>query len=189
MSNYFDNYSPADLALIKKQLDRNEVYICGIYKRCRFGYPQIILLNPLKKNSRPEKINYEAIANLLWLTCPYLNNNIHELENAACIKKIEAIIQNDPLFKDLMLNAHAEYYFMRDFIFRKYISSASSVKEKEIELFRTGIGGIRDLSAVKCLHLHYCHYNLCKDNIAGLITLKLLKYKTECDDCRCSCYR
>jgi hypothetical protein len=189
MPTYFDNYSDADLEIIKNQLDSKEVFICGIYKRCRFGYPQIIFLNPLKKTGGQEDLNYESISNLLWLSCPYLNNNIHELENAAYIKKIQTVIRNNPSIADRMLNAHADYYFMRDFIFRKYITSATSVQEKEIELFRTGIGGIRDLRTVKCLHLHYCHYNLCKDNIAGQITYKLLKNKTECDDCYCSRYR
>jgi uncharacterized protein len=189
MPFYFDNYNAQDLDVIQKQLDSKEVFICGIYKKCRFGYPQIIFLNPGKKNAGEEIINYEAISNIIWLTCPYLNNNIHELENSSYIKKIKTIIQNNTSFTNRMLRAHADYYYMRDFIFRKYVFSACSVEEQEAGLFRTGIGGMRELSAIKCLHLHYCHYNLCKDNIAGLITLRLLKNKTECNDSYCSCYR
>jgi hypothetical protein len=189
MPFYFDNYSNTDLELIKKQLDSKEVFISGIYKRCRFGYPQIIFLNPIKNIRGQQNLNYEALSNIIWLTCPYLNNNIHELENASYIKKIKSIIQNNPSYINRMLRAHADYYYMRDFIFRKYISSSGSIKEKDIELFQTGIGGMRDLNAIKCLHLHYCHYILCKDNIAGLITLILLKNKTECDNSNCSYYR
>ncbi len=188
MPSYFENYTETDLELIKKQLDSREIYICGIFNRCRFGFPQIIFLNPVKKIWGRESLNYEAISNILWLTCPYLNKRIHELENATYIKKIKELIQNNPLFAERMLDAHADYFYMRDFIFQRYIHSGFSIDEKFTGLFRTGIGGIRDLSAIKCLHLHYCHYNLCKENIAGFITLKLLKYKTECDGSYCSRY-
>jgi uncharacterized protein len=189
MSLYFENYNTGDLELIKKQLNSKEVFICGIYKKCKYGFPQIILLNPVKHIQGEEYLNYEAVSNILWLTCPYLNNNIHELENASHIKKIKTIIQNSAYFTNMMLRAHADYYYMRNFIFQKYARSELSIQGREVDFSKTGIGGMRDLSAIKCLHLHYCHYNLCKDNIAGLITFKLLNKKTDCDDAFCICYK
>jgi hypothetical protein len=186
MPFYFDNYNTSDLELIKKQLNSKEVFICGIYQRCKYGFPQIILLNPTKKIYEKECFNFDTLSNIMWLTCPYLNNKIHELENASYIKKIKIIIQNNLSFKNQMLKAHADYYYMRSLIFQKY---AHSIQRKELDLSETGIGGMRDLSSIKCLHLHYCHYNLCKDNIAGLITFQLLQKKTDCDDAYCSCYK
>jgi hypothetical protein len=186
MPFYFDNYNISDLELIKKQLNSKEVFICGIYKRCKYGFPQIILLNPIKKKQEKESINFDTLSNIMWLTCPYLNNKIHELENASYIKKIKIIIQNDPSFKRRMLKAHADYYYMRSLIFQKY---SHYIQRKELDLSETGIGGMRDLSSIKCLHLHYCHYNLCKDNIAGLITFQLLQKITTCDNAFCSVYK
>jgi hypothetical protein len=177
------NFSDKDIGIIKKQLKRRAVSICEIFKRCRYGFPQIILLNPLKETGGSMQINHEAISNLMWLTCPYLNNEIHELENSAYIKKIKKIIQNDKAFKDMMTDAHANYYFFRNDLFNR---NSVPVMEKDRELFKNGIGGMRDMTAIKCLHLHFCHYNLCRKNIAGHITYFLLNKKTECDDAFCS---
>lgn len=189
MSLYFENYNSDDLELIKKQLKSKEVFICGIYKKCKYGFPQMVLLNPVKTIEGKEYINYEAVSNLIWLTCPYLNNKIHELENASYIKKIKAIIQENTLFTNMMLRAHADYFYTRNLIFKKYAHSVLSACGNELDLTETGIGGMRDLNAIKCLHLHYCHYTLCKDNIAGLITSRLLEKKTECSDAYCALYK
>ena len=132
------------------------------------------------------KTSFEAISNIIWLTCPYLNDRIHELENLSYIKKIQSIIQNDSLFREMMRRAHANYYFIRNIIFRKY---AESILEKEdIDLSKSGIGGLRDLNTVKCLHLHYCHFCQYKENIAGHITYHLLREKVVCDNKFCQKY-
>jgi hypothetical protein len=183
MINKLCNLSYEDIKIIKKQLNRAVVSACEVLKRCRYGYPQIIFLNPLKETSRIRQINHEAVSNLMWLTCPYLNYEIHELENASYIKIIKKIIQNDPHFKEMMANAHTCYYFFRNEFFRKY---SVPVSENEFELFKKGIGGMMDLTAIKCLHLHFCHFNICRENIAGYITYYLLNKKTDCDSALCS---
>jgi uncharacterized protein len=177
------NFSIEDLNIIKKQLKRRTVSTCGVFKRCRHGFPQIIFLNPVKELDGSKQINHEAISNPMWLTCPYLNYEIHELENSSYIKKIKKIIQDDVSYRDMMTDAHANYYFFRNYLFRRQFVI---IPEKDLELFQNGIGGMRDLNAIKCLHLHFCHFNLCKKNIAGNITYHLLKKKTECDDARCA---
>jgi hypothetical protein len=186
MSSYFENYSAGDIELIKKQLGSKEVYACGIFKRCKYGFPQIILQKPVKKIEGLNQLNYEAVSNIIWLTCPYLNYKIHELENASYIKKIKAVIQNSRDLQLKMLIAHADYYFTRNIIFKKY---ADSDMESRLDLTESGIGGIRDLNAIKCLHIHYSHYNLCKYNIAGYLTFLLLGKKNNCDDAHCTCYK
>ncbi len=183
MALNIDNYDCEDVSVIKKQLKREKISICSVFKRCKYGFPQIIFLNPVKETGGLKEINFEAVSNLMWLTCPYLNHEIHELENALYVKKIKSIIQNDALFKEMMFAAHAYYYFFRNDFFRKL---SAPVSEKEIDLFLSGIGGMRELNAIKCLHLHFCHYNLCRENIAGLITYHLLHKKTDCNDAYCA---
>ncbi|MFH0977528.1 MAG: DUF501 domain-containing protein [Spirochaetota bacterium] len=186
MPSYFENYNSGDLELIKKQLGSKDVSACGIFKRCKYGFPQIIFQRPVKKAEGVNQLNHEAVSNIIWLTCPYLNYKIHELENASYIKKIKAVIQNSQHLKLKMLKAHADYYFTRNIIFKKY---AGSLMADEFDFTESGIGGIRDLSAIKCLHLHYSHYNLCKYNVAGYLTFLLLGKKNNCDDVHCSCYK
>ena len=190
MPEYFDNYNKQDVDLIKKQLGNKnkDVSICGIWKRCRFGFPQIIFLNPIRKNKKEKFINYEAISNITWLTCPYLNEKIHELEDLLYIKKIKALIEDNNNFKNMMQRAHADYYFTRNIIYNRYVD-ADLDQAQRFNLTETGIGGIGDLNTIKCLHIHYCHYNMCRSNIAGFITYLLLGKKTDCDDAYCMCYK
>jgi uncharacterized protein len=183
MAFEFDNYSNADKEIIKEQLNSKEVFISGICERCIYGFPQVIFLNPVKEVDGRNYLNYEAISNIIWLTCPYLNDRIHELENKSYIKKIQKIIQEDTMFRELMVKAHANYFFIRNIVFRKY--TGSMLETENIDLSKSGIGGIRDLSMIKCLHLHFCHYYVCKDNIAGRITLHYLDHKTYCDNKYC----
>lgn len=178
----FENYKKNDIDIIKKQLKSNEISICGISKKCKFGFPQIIFQNPVKETKGENTLNYETISNLMWLTCPYLNFQIHELENHSFIEKIKKIIQHNVAFKNAMLNAHTHYNSIRQYIFTKYAYSLFMQKVDDIE---SGIGGIRNPNGIKCLHLHFCHYNICRDNIAGLITNLLLGQKTDCDDRIC----
>ena len=182
MSFEFENYNTNDLDILKKQLNSNEISICGISKKCKFGFPQIIFQNPVKEKKGKNTLNYETISNLMWLTCPYLNFQIHELENHSFIEKIKKIIQNNVVFKNAMLTAHAHYNTVRNFIFTKY---AETLFIEKVNVIETGIGGIRNPNGIKCLHLHFCHYNICRDNIAGLITYQLLGQKTNCNDKIC----
>ncbi len=186
MAFEFDNYSNVDKEIIKKQLNSKEVFICGVCERCRYGFPQVVFLNPVKEIAGKNYLNYEAISNIIWLTCPYLNDRIHELENDSYIKKIQKIIQKDNMFRELMLKAHANYFFIRNIIFRKY--TGSMLETENIDLSRSGIGGIRDLRMIKCLHLHFSHFYVCKNNIAGRITCHYLNQKTYCDGKYCEKY-
>ncbi len=185
MSIYFDNFGPKDIEIIKKQLNSDDVYISGIYKRCSFGFPQVVFLNPIKVTENGNKFNYDVISNIMWLTCPYLNEKIHELENQSYIEKIEELIGSNCSYYEKMQRAHAGYYFLRNIIFRKYVDSIK--KKKWMDLSRRGIGGVRNLHSIKCLHLHFCHFCVYKENLAGRITYSLLDKKTVCDDNICGC--
>jgi hypothetical protein len=119
----------------------------------------------------------------MWLTCPYLNEKIHELEDKGFIEKIAAFIQGDIAFAAMMLSAHAQFYFLRKSLHA--LSSGASDLMDDMKLFDSGIGGTRDISTLKCLHAHFCHYRVCEDNLAGRITSALLDHKINCDEVRC----
>ncbi len=66
-----------------------------------------------------------------------------------------------------------------------YNLTGESYPEKYIKYFNRGIGGIADPKYIKCLHLHYVHYLMCKDNLAGKITERLLDSESCCSDELC----
>jgi hypothetical protein len=179
----FQNYTETDLITIERQIKSNNLFIRAIVERCKYGYPKIVLLDPSLQEGSPVMLNYQSLSNLMWLTCPYLNNEIHELENEGYIKKISDFINNDNDFKALMKSAHANFYFLRNYIYWKYVKKTTD--GKPMDIFTKGIGGIRELDSLKCLHVHFCHYSIYKCNVAGHITYRLLDGKVECSDNSC----
>jgi len=179
-----------DCEVIRWQLNSNELNnMAGIVYKCVHGYPAVILLHPFdydRENDR--KINYMAVANPLWLTCPYLNRKIHNLESDGYIKKISSFLSSERIIMETMKNAHAHYYYLRRKFYSKAFGQISSIDFNN-KVLHSGIGGISDIKNLKCLHQHYSHFMICSDNVAGRVVHNLLNginYCRErlCDDAR-----
>lgn len=167
--------------IIGKQLRRNQTKPYAIASFCRYGYPYVIL----QKMVDDGIVHFGSVANPIWLTCPYMNDVLHDLETEGYINKINELMLGDRRIFSNMRDAHAEFYYFRKELFRE--QNGQSLAEDMIKFFDLGIGGIKDIQYIKCLHLHYAHYELNKKNTIGLITLELLNKKKYCEDGRCSC--
>lgn len=177
------SYTPADRRIIQWQLGVDSVYLAGVIERCDYGYPRIMLLNPVAEDDEEGKLNYSAISNCLWLTCPYLNDRIHRLEQSGLITDIAEFIRSDNELMARMNNAHARFYFFRKNLYGKYYTE--EVPQEILHIFNSGVGGIRDIAMIKCLHAHFSHYRICDDNVVGRITASLLDYRFNCDNGKC----
>lgn len=175
-----------DIEVIKKQLNTKYVNMLGIGSRCKYNFPQILILNPIKDKLKGE-LNHTGLANPLWLSCPYLAQKIHDLEQEGYIKKIQDFIGTDRKFKTMMEDAHAHFYFFRKQLF--YNVMGKSYPEPYIKFFNRGIGGISDVRFVKCLHLHYCHFRLHDKNLIGRMTNRLLRNDFSCDNMMCKSFK
>lgn len=172
--------SDSDIDVIRGQIGREHIFASGILDRCAYGYPRIILLDP---DAGGGEWNYEAVSNVFWLTCPYLNERIHGLEQAGYIERIGDFIRKDISVAMKMESAQAHMYF-----FRKRVCNAAAGATVPAEIRRVmdaGVGGARDTSSLKCLHAHFCHYRVCADNVAGMIAMRLLDNRINCDEVRC----
>ena len=183
MIDIIREYDDNDLEMIKWQLDTGTVNIIGVVERCEYNHPSIIALDPLKDNDgkdlEGDKLNYGAISSFLWLTCPYLHREIHKIESEGYIDKIEDFINDDYELQFKMKNAHANYYYLRK-KFYNHIFQDNPDGMDYINVLETGIGGIKDIEYIKCLHHHYTHYKLYEENIAGKIAFFLLNGSTSC---------
>ncbi|MBN1500893.1 MAG: DUF501 domain-containing protein [Spirochaetes bacterium] len=179
-----ENVSPEDAVVLKKQLNTSELYVFGIAKRCIYGYPSIAVLNPVFDDSE-KTINYTALKNTLWLTCPFLNRKIHTLEGEGNISKIQSFLNSDREFLGKMQDANAHYYFFRKEVY--FESSRLEFNDSLAESFNSGVGGIKDVSSIKCLHMHYAHYQFCSSNLAGHITELMLNNEISCNEELCKC--
>lgn len=171
--------SQRDECILRWQLKGSADTVAGIYEKCNFGFPQIVILSP----KRAGKIDYQSLSNILWLTCPYLNDLIHKLENKGYISAIENFIKSDIALQRKMTEAHAHFYFIRKGIAERFLDRKN--QKQYIDVLKRGIGGIQDPVHLKCLHLHYAHYRMCDSNIAGKIVYQLIEQKVNCDDALC----
>ena len=182
MMNIYSS-TESDTRTMSWQLSSRQVFAAGIVEKCDYGYPRIILLHPGVDRNGNEAFNHEAISNLFWLTCPYLNEKIHDLENRGYIEKIAAFINSDQELSSLMNSSQAKFYYLRKEVYRRYFGTA--VPGDRLQLFQAGIAGARDHASIKCLHAHFCHYRVCAENVTGLIVHRLLDNMINCEDARC----
>jgi len=182
------DFSTHDIDVLQRQLRSKNVHIAGILQRCPHGYPAIVILNPENTEKDGEnhqkELNFTSISTPLWLTCPHLNDRIHILESGGFVKKIEKYMQNDSEMSSFMIRAHVHYAILRKNIYKQF-SRYSPLVEKYGDVFNAGIGGIREKSSVKCLHLHVAHFAACEDNVVGKITLDLLEGDKFCKEVKC----
>lgn len=184
MNIQYDNFSERDIDIVKWQLSAVEISACSIAERCEYGFPRIIVLSPLVTDGRGDQYNYEALSNLVWLTCPFLNDRIHEFEDRGYIGRISGFIDSQQMLKERMATAHSHFYYLRKKLYRDFFGDL--YPERLITLFNSGVGGIRDGSSLKCLHMNFAHYRMNDSNVAGYIMQKLLKNNINCDNRACS---
>jgi uncharacterized protein len=172
-----------DERVIRWQLGQDDIFLGGVIDRCDYGFPRIMLLNPLPGEGSPTVVRYEAVTNIIWLTCPYLNERIHELEQEGYIEKVSALISGDLEMRTKMDAAHARFYYLRKNFYKRFFGTAPD--EDRASVFNVGIAGIREIESIKCLHAHFAHFRICDENVAGVITSRLLDDKINCDEVRC----
>ena len=186
MDSLLPDYDQNDLNVIKWQLNTENVNMSGVVYKCVYGYPAVILLKPYDINEATgaKKLNFMSVSNPLWLTCPFLNKKIHEFESIGYIRKITDFINSDRNLVDLMKNSHAHYYYLRKNLYCRTFGEISSI-EFSNKILNAGIGGIKEISNIKCLHQHYSHFQICPDNVAGRVIHNLLNGINYCRERLC----
>ena len=155
METLFYEFDDSDLNVIKGQLKNEDLYVGGVFERCTYGYPSIILLDPMVHLNGEARgngdVNIKALSTLMWLTCPYLNDVIHNLESEGMIEKISDFIKSDRALEQEMSYSHASYYYLRKNVYRHFFDVDDSEKNIEFEarIFNKGIGSIEDTSYIK----------------------------------------
>lgn len=141
-----------DLKVVEAQLGRKITGLLRVVRRCSWGYPQVILCFPLNKG--------KPFPTLYWLTCPYLNDKVGELESKGLIEELSRLASSDALFGKMLREAHVDYASkrlsllkdgIREYLEKKLPSYFEAIKDR-------GIGGVSDWWGVKCLHAHFAYW-------------------------------
>ncbi len=170
-----DNQALTDRRVVAAQLGRTARGGWCVAHRCRYGYPQVIRVDPVVAG-RP-------FPTLYWLTCPFLRKEISRLEADGWVKRLEARMAASPELSAAMDAAHDRYRRARNALLPD-----APTDPVVTESLMHGIGGIADRRYLKCLHLHVAHA-LAGDNPIGAIVLDLVS-EPACDEEKviCSAY-
>ncbi len=163
----------SDIKSLTIQLGRHPRAIRTVLLRCREGFPAVVLNSPILPPAQP-------FPTLYWLTCPFLNKQIAMLENEGWITRFQNMMGKDVPFEAAFARAQREYMDTRKQLLAEVQTLANSAVKTVTKL---GIGGVADLSKVKCLHAHYAHFLATGRNPVGVRVHRLIGR----DDCPQRC--
>ncbi|ODN31363.1 DUF501 domain-containing protein [Fervidobacterium thailandense] len=160
-----------DLKIVERQLERKITNFLKVIKYCSFNFPVVILSYPVRENTPFPTIHY--------LTCPHLLREVSHLEEQGYISKLEVLVQQDAEIQRRLLNAHDEVRKKRSALLK------GEDKHWEVVLNQVGSGGIKELTKLKCLHLHLADFLAGVDNPIGEIVYGMISQK-ECSNGHCA---
>jgi len=183
---HWEPISERDRKIIARQLRRNPRNMCGIARRCPCQCPQVIVNHPLPQ----EEGDAFFFPTVFWLTCPEAIRQISRMEDQGFIRQIQARLSDHKQVSQSLEDAHLEYIFIRRKLLGKerLLQLRQESRPLSRHLERLGIGGLSDLSNIKCLHMHYAHFLATRSNPVGSLIEKTLEFSGEwkCQGCHAS---
>ena len=168
-----------DLKIIKKQLGRYPQNIHQIVLRCQmYDNPQVLETLPFDGKKR-------VFPTLYWLSCPFLNKKVSQLEDEGMVKHFTNKIKKNEHWAQQLADVHNSYAQKRVLMLTKKdkekIRAISTDMLKMIK--QSGVGGIRDKKGIKCLHAHLADYLVQEVNPVGKKVYRLLQNEECAHDC------
>lgn len=138
-----------DRDVVAAQLGREPRSAVDVVSRCHLGLPVVIAVPPHLDDGTPFPTHF-------WLTCPLASRRVGRVEGAGVIRAMDQRIADDPEFAAAHGSAMAAYAAERDALVEpgRWPHDPSG-----------GVGG--SASGVKCLHAHYAHHAVGRENPIG----------------------
>jgi hypothetical protein len=164
----------SDAAVVAGQLGRGPHAMSAVAARCPFGFPAVVEDLPYDAAGRP-------FPTLYYATCPTLVAAVSRVESDGGVARWTARLAAEPELARSAADAAADSAVRRTDLVRTWglamVDGGASLA--------TGVGGVSDLLAIKCLHAHVAHalarpgYVLGEAIVADVADLW-------CDDRRCA---
>lgn len=154
-----------DESVVSAQLGRPPRGKWRVAVRCSFGYPSVILTEPLLDDGSP-------FPTLYWLTCPWLIESVGRIEGDGGAAYWAGRLASDEGLASRAMEADAEY--------RKRRGTETEIEDPCAPV---GVAGQSDPLATKCLHAHVAAYLAGTGDPVGAGVLE--QVDTECDDIKC----
>ena len=147
-----------------------------VVARCRFGLPAAVETLPYDAGGRP-------FPTLFYLTCPTLVAAVSWLESRGGVRAWSARSEAEPALARAVAAAATAARRRRRELVRRYdlamVDGGASLT--------TGVGGVGDVHAVKCLHAHVAHALARPGYTFGRAVLAEAG-DSWCDDVRCAAF-
>jgi uncharacterized protein len=128
--------TPAELAVVAKQLGRPPRGVTAIARYCPCGLPDVVQTAPRLPDGTP-------FPTLYYLTCPRASAAISRLEAAGLMRDMTSRLAADPALRERYLAAHQDYLASRS-------EAAARAGVEPLPAGTQSAGGMPD--RVKCLH-------------------------------------
>lgn len=160
--------TPADLEVLREQLDRVPRGVVGIAARCVCGRPLVVKTAPRLEDGTPFPTTF-------YLTCPPIVKGCSVLEAEHIMKSFNELLTNDEDIAAAYARAHRDYIARRD-----------ELGEVE-EIAGVSAGGMPN--RVKCLHALVGHALAAGPGVnpIGDLALEMLAERGLWSRERCSC--
>jgi len=136
----------ADAAVVAGQLGRPPHPMTAVAARCTYGFPAVVEDVPYDGAGRP-------FPTLYYCTCPTLVAAVSRLESRGGVARWTARVAAEPELARSAADAAADSAIRRTDLVHAHelrmVDGGASLT--------TGVGGVGDLLAVKCLHAHVAH--------------------------------
>ena len=166
----------ADAAVVAGQLGREPHAMSAVAARCPFGFPAVVEDLPYDAGGRP-------FPTLYYCTCPTLVAAVSRLESDGGVARWTARLAAEPALARSAADAAADSAVRRTDLAGEFglpmVDGGASLA--------TGVGGVADLLAVKCLHAHAAHALARPGYVLGAAILAEVT-DPWCDDRRCAAF-
>jgi hypothetical protein len=166
----------ADAAVVAGQLGRPPHAMSAVAARCPFGLPAVVEDLPYDGRGRP-------FPTLYYCTCPTLVAAAGRLESDGGVARWTARLAAEPRLARSAADAAADSAVRRADLVRAHglamVDGGASLT--------SGVGGVGDLLAVKCLHAHVAHA-LARPGYALGEAILAEVAEPWCGDRRCAAY-
>jgi hypothetical protein len=166
----------ADAAVVAGQLGRAPHGMSAVPARCPFGFPAVVEDLPYDGRGRP-------FPTLFYCTCPTLVAAVARLESDGGVARWTARLAQDPALTRSVADAAADEAVRRSDLVRQHeltmVDGGASLS--------SGVGGVGDLLAVKCLHAHVAHALALPGYALGEAVFAEVE-DPWCDDRRCAAF-
>jgi len=136
----------ADAAVVAGQLGRAPHAMSAVAVRCPFGLPAVVEDLPYDEAGR-------AFPTLFYCTCPTLVAAVSSLESAGGVARWTARLAAEPELARSAANAARDAAARR----AELVHGHKLAMLDDGASLASGVGGVSDVRAVKCLHAHVAH--------------------------------